>query len=171
MARYLISPERSRVSIDAKSNVHPIHAGTTGLTGRIDLEIGPNGQVDTASPASGQFSLPVSLLSSGNRMEDRELTKRLDARRYPSIDGVLENLEPDAASGSYRARFGLTCRGVSRQHDGVVNVTRIDDHTIELTGTARFDVREFGIEPPRVLMLKVEPEIDVRVDILAVSEP
>ena len=29
-----------------------------------------------------------------------------------------------------------------------------------------FDIREFGMEPPRILMLKVEPEVTVRVEIL-----
>ena len=70
MARYRIVPERSRVWIDARSNVHPIHSATDGLEGHLDLELGPDGTVDLSTPPSGRLSLPVSRLSSGNRMED-----------------------------------------------------------------------------------------------------
>ncbi len=46
MARYRIVPERSTVSINARSNVHPIHSTTTGLEGFVDLEVVPDGGVD-----------------------------------------------------------------------------------------------------------------------------
>ncbi len=38
MTRYHIVPERSRVWIDARSNLHPIHSTTDGLEGFIDLD-------------------------------------------------------------------------------------------------------------------------------------
>ena len=43
----------------------------------------------------------------------------------------------------------------------------VDDRTLHLAGRSRFDIRNFGMEPPRILMLKVEPLVDVRVDIVA----
>jgi hypothetical protein len=46
----------------------------------------------------------------------------------------------------------------------------VDDATIELAGRSRCDIREFGMEPPRTLMLKGEPEVTVRVEIQAVKE-
>ena len=35
---------------------------------------------------------------------------------------------------------------------------------------AVFDIRDFGMEPPRILMLKVQPEVTVRVEIVAEKE-
>ncbi len=49
-------------------------------------------------------------------------------------------------------------------------IRAIDDTTISLEGSSRFDIREFGMQPPRVLMLKVDPEVDIRVEIVAVKE-
>ncbi len=49
-------------------------------------------------------------------------------------------------------------------------IRSVDDQTISLEGTSRFDIREFGMEPPKMLMLKVEPEVDIRVEIVAVKE-
>jgi hypothetical protein len=46
----------------------------------------------------------------------------------------------------------------------------VDNQTISLEGSSRFDIREFGMQPPKVLMLKVEPEVDIRVEIFAVKE-
>ena len=42
--------------------------------------------------------------------------------------------------------------------------------TLRLTGESIFDIRDFGMDPPRILMLKVEPEVGVRVEILAERE-
>jgi polyisoprenoid-binding protein YceI len=112
----------------------------------------------------------VSRLSSGNRMEDRELQKRIDARRYPTITGVLEEMVRAGSNGSYRVSGQVTFRGVSRPHQDEMTIHAVDDQTIQLAGTSRFDIREFGMEPPRVLMLKVDPEVDIHVDIVAIKE-
>jgi polyisoprenoid-binding protein YceI len=170
VARYRIDPERSTVSIDARSSLHPIHSTTNGLEGYVDLELEPDGTVDLTAKPAGQLSLPVSRLSSGNRMEDRELQKRIDARRYPTISGVLQQMEGAGGNGSYRVSGEVTFRGVSRPHEDEMTIHAVDDHTIELAGTSRFDVREFGMAPPRILMLKVEPDVDIRVDIVAIKE-
>ncbi len=59
--------------IDARSNVHPIHSTTDGLEGYVDLELAAEGGVDLSATPTGKLSLSVDRLSSGNRMEDREL--------------------------------------------------------------------------------------------------
>ncbi len=156
--------------IDARSNVHPTHSSTSGLEGYVELTLGPEGTVDLASKPAGKLSLSVDRLSSGNRMEDRELHKRIDSRRYPTIEGILEQLEPDGSDSSYRVTGDITFRGVSRPHEDVMVIRPVDDQTISLEGSSRFDIREFGMQPPRVLMLKVEPEVDIRVEIFAVRE-
>ena len=46
----------------------------------------------------------------------------------------------------------------------------MDERTIRLAGASRFDIRDFGMEPPKVLLLKVEPEVEVRVEIFAVKD-
>jgi polyisoprenoid-binding protein YceI len=159
------------VWIDARSNVHPIHSATDGLEGYIEIEIEPDGGVDPTIPAAGQLSLSVDKLKSGNRMEDRELQKRIDARRFPTITGVLSKIEHADENGNYRVSGDITFRGVSRHHEDLMTISRIDGQTIQLDGKSRFDIRSFGMEPPRVLLLKVEPEVDVRVEIFAVKEP
>jgi hypothetical protein len=76
-------------------------------------------------------------------------------------------MTPAETVGSYLVRGVVTFRGVSCAHEGVLNVNRVDDHTLRLDGSSRFDIREFGMQPPRLLMAKVEPEVDIGVDIVA----
>lgn len=170
MARYRINPDRSRVWIDGKSSLHPIHSTTDGLEGYIELDMDADGHMEPAVKPSAKLSLAVTQLSSGNRMEDRELQKRIDARRFPTIDGVLDTMDRTGDNGTYRVSGEVTFRGVARHHEDEMTLKVIDDRTIEMAGTSRFDIREFGMEPPRVLMLKVEPEVDVRVEIIAEKE-
>jgi polyisoprenoid-binding protein YceI len=169
VARYRIDPDRSHVWIDGKSSVHPIHSSTDGLDGYVELEMGPEG-VDLATKPAARLSLPVSRLSTGNRLEDRELQRRIDARRYPTIEGVLALIDRSGDNGSYRIAGDITFHGVDRRYTDEMTIAAVDSDTIKLAGRSRFDVRDFGLEPPRMLMLRVEPEVDVRVEILAVKE-
>jgi polyisoprenoid-binding protein YceI len=72
--------------------------------------------------------------------------------------------------GSYRVSGDVTFRGVSRHHEDLMDISKVDERTIRLAGTSRFDIRDFGMEAPKVLMLKVEPVVDVRVEIFAVKD-
>jgi polyisoprenoid-binding protein YceI len=170
VARYRIVPEESRVWIDARSSVHPIRSATDGLEGYVDLELGSDGVLDDIGAPSGKLSLSVDRLTSGNAFEDRELKRQIAARRYPTIEGVLREIRPSSTEGSYRVDGEVTFRGTTRPHVDEMTIRSLDERTIQLAGASRFDIREFGMEPPRVLMLRVQPEVDVRVEILAVKE-
>ncbi len=153
VARYRIIPERSRVWIDARSSVHPIHSSTEGLEGFVDLELDAEGKVDVMQAPKGEVSLPVNRLSSGNRTEDRELQRRIESTRHPTIDGVLERIERLGDVGIYNVTGNVTFRGVQRPHQDKMTIEPLDDQTIHLAGKSQFDIREFGMEPPRVLLL------------------
>jgi YceI-like domain len=103
----------------------------------------------------------------GNRLEDRELPKRIDARRYPTISGVLTGVVPVADDGRFLVRGDLTFRGVTRSAEDYMTLTAVEERTIRLAGGSAFDVRDFGLEPPRILLLRVEPDVNVRVEIFA----
>lgn len=169
MTRYSIDPDRSQVWIDARSNVHPIHSSTDGLEGYVDLDLEPSGTIDLATAPAGHLSLSVDRLKSGNRMEDRELQKRIEARKFPRIEGQLEQIAPNGSDAGYRVSGEVTFRGVSRRYEDSMDISPVDDQTIRLTGTSSFDIRDFGMQAPKVLLLKVEPEVQVRVEIYAVK--
>jgi polyisoprenoid-binding protein YceI len=167
VTRYDIVPERSQVWIEATSSVHPIHSTTVGLEGFVDLEVDESGRVDVDVAPAGELSLRVDRLSSGNPLEDRELRRRIDARRFPTIDGRLTALHRAGQDGRYVVRGDVTFRGVTNTYADEMTIAQHDDETVHLEGRSTFDIRDFGMEPPRILMLRVHPEVAVKVAIVA----
>ena len=163
MARYRIVPGRSRVWIEARSTLHAIHTETDGLEGWLDLEVRRGGRVDLDAPPSAHLELPVDQLTSGNPLEDRELRRRIDARRFPTIEGDLTLMQETEEDGRYRVAGDLTFKGVTRRYEDEMTVELVDGKMVVLAGERTFDVRDFGMEPPRILLFKVEPDVTVRV--------
>jgi polyisoprenoid-binding protein YceI len=154
------------VWIEARSNVHPIHTAAEGLEGWLDLDI-TDGKVNVDEPVLGHLEFPVVNLKSGNSFEDRELHRRIDARRYPSISGDLKSMKHTNEGTEYAVRGDLTFRGVTHTYEDTMTVEVGAAGTLTLGGSSTFDIRDFGMEPPRILMLKVQPEVTVRVELVA----
>ena len=171
MARYRILPGRSRVWIEARSTLHPIHTETSGLEGWLDFVVRDGGRVDLDAAPGAHLELKVDQLSSGNSLEDRELRRRIDARRYPTITGDLTVMRETDQDGRYRIEGDLTLKGVTRRYEDDMTLEAVDAETVVLAGQRTFDVRDFGVEPPRILMLKVEPDVTVKVAIVAEKIP
>lgn len=169
MTRYRILPTRSRVWIEARSNVHPIHTEATGLEGWLDLNV-VDGRINVDQPLLGHMEFPVDNLKSGNALEDRELQRRIDVRRYPTIIGDLKSMKQADDPSRYIVGGDLTFRGTSQSYEDEMTVSVLDDRTVSLTGESVFDIRDFGMDPPRILMLKVQPEVTVRVEVVAEKE-
>jgi polyisoprenoid-binding protein YceI len=157
------------VWIEARSNVHPIHTEAEGLDGWLDLEI-TRGVLNVDQTVLGHLEFPVENLKSGNSFEDRELRRRIDSRRYPTIIGELKSMKQAAGSADYIVSGDLTFRGVTRTYEDTMTIEAVDDHEVILAGRSTFDIRDFGMDPPRILMLKVQPEVSVRVEIVAEKE-
>jgi polyisoprenoid-binding protein YceI len=170
LARYRIVPERSTVWIDAQSSLHPIHTETSGLEGVLDLDVQGGGRLNPTVEPTATLSLPVEQLRSGNPLEDRELKRRIDARRHPTIDGVLSSMTANGEDGRYMVSGDITFKGVTRAYEDEMSLEQVDDSTIKLSGGSTFDIRDFGMEPPKILMLRVHPDVSVRVEIIAEKE-
>lgn len=146
MTRYQIDPARSRVWIDARSNVHPIHTEAEGLEGWIKLT-GSEPDATSQDP-SGHLEFPVENLKSGNMLEDRELQRRIDARKYPTIAGDLKEMKPNGDGAPHLVSGALTFRGVTRTYDNEMTIDGFGGPTITLNGEATFDIRDFGWSRP-----------------------
>ncbi len=166
MTHYRIVPDESRVWVDARSSVHKIHSTADGIDGFVELDFMDGDGIDPTKPPAGRLSLPVRRLTSGNSLEDRELQKFVDIARYPTIDGVLTAMER-VEGERYRISGDLALRGVSRPCQDVMRITPVDARTIRLEGESTFDIRDFGLNPPRILMLRVEPTVVVRIALIA----
>ena len=169
MPPFRIVPDRSRVWLEARSSVHPICGEAEGLSGTVEVEFDGAG-LDLSTPPAIMLELPVERLKSGNRVEDAEMMRRIDARRYPTIRGVVRDMKPQGEDGRYLVTGELTFHGVTQTVEGEVTISRPDDRTVIIEGQREFDIRDFNVDPPKILILKVHPEVQVRIRVEAVSD-
>jgi PadR family transcriptional regulator, regulatory protein PadR len=158
---FRLIPSRSVVLIEVRSNVGPLSFGAIGVAGSIRMSM-LEGVLDTAVPPSGRLEIDLSGLSSGNSLYDAELLRRIDARRFPTATVELTKCLPGALGSHYRVAGELAFHGMSRPAYGTVSVETISERSVAITGEQVFDMRDFDIPSPTVLMLRIYPDVRVR---------
>ena len=164
--RYEVVPERSAVLIEARSTVGPISFGALGITGSVEVDVGC-GEILAESSPTARIEIPVSDLRSGNRVYDAELLRRIDAKRFPHVSLDLSGCTAIGVGNRFRLGGAVTLHGLTRPFVGTGVVTLRDDRILEVSGEQVVDIRDFGIESPTVLMLRIYPDVTVRLQIEA----
>jgi hypothetical protein len=153
----------SRLAIEARSSLHPIHVETREITGHLDAHM-VDGEV--VPHPGARMEVRVADLRSGNPLVDREARRRLDPRRHPTLVGELTSARR-TARGVLGCEGEVTFQGRTCQVRGDLHVSLLGGGDLRLVGEQRVDVRRWGIEPPRLLALRVHPEVTVRLDLRA----
>jgi len=163
MTRFTLVPERSRLRMEARSSVHPIHGQADGLSGFVELQV-TDGAVDLAEKPTAEITLDVDRVTANNDLLDSELRRRVDTQRYPRARGLVT--EAREAGGSFEVDGELTFHGVTNPVTGRARA-RVEGDVLHVEGEFGFDIRDFGLQPPRLLMLKVQPDVRIEVEIVA----
>jgi polyisoprenoid-binding protein YceI len=171
MTTYVVDEANSSLSINGKSSLHPIHGRLRpgGLRGKIDLAV-EGGRLVLDPLPTAELEIVVEQLGFGNAMYDRELPKRLETARYPTARLRLVSLS-DAGDGGVRLGLALDAHGRTLTFDEEVELSVHDDGVVSVRGSHRFDVRSLGIEPPRMLGLRVYPDFEVVLSVTLRPEP
>jgi hypothetical protein len=148
-ARFALVPDRCAVLVEARSTVGPLTFGVMGLTGTIDTRLCA-GRVDAEA------------LRSGNAIYDAELRRRIDARRYPQVELTLDGCVAGSDPDRYRVTSAVTIHGVTRKLEGTIVVGQPGPGVVSVTGEQVVDIRDFEISSPTVLMLRIYPDVVVR---------
>jgi polyisoprenoid-binding protein YceI len=169
VTRFKIVAARSHLWVEARSSLHPIKAETGAIGGFVETEF-DNGRVDLKVAPRGRIEVEVESLKTGNMLYDRELERQLDVRKYPRIRGEILEVRELEPGRRYQVRGNLSLHGVSKAVEGEVTMRAVDDGSFEVEGEKVFDIRDFGLTPPRILMLKVYPDVKVRGRVVAEKE-
>lgn len=167
--RYSFDSVRSCVWVSGRSSLHPINTETRGITGWFEASRREDGSLDVDLPLAGELELAVERLTSGNQLYDHELRRRIDARRYPTIEGLVTKISADGAHPRYNVAGDIVFHGKIRSFEHGMDIELGDDE-VSLKGDYVFDIREFGMKPPSMLMIRVYPEIAVRVELYGTRE-
>ena len=165
-ARFRVNTALSTVDVGLRVNLHPSHINANALSGVIECELDEKGRPRLDRPYSARLALRVDAISSGHGLQDREMRRRFDARRYPVIRARVVEGEVLRGAGRYRAVAKLTLHGQTREVSADIRLT-IQGAVMLVDGRQVINVKDFGIDPPRLIILKVEPEVDVDVHIVA----
>jgi len=163
-ARYTFDSVRSCVWVSGRSSLHPINTETRGITGWFETSVRSDGRLDLDLPVSGELELAVDRLTSGNQLYDHELRRRMDARRFPTIAGRVSTITAGGAHPHYVVTGDISFHGKTRTFEHEMHI-EVHEEGISLIGDYVFDIREFGMKPPSMLMIRVYPEISVRVEL------
>ena len=169
--RFEVRTERSALLIEARSNVGPIAFGTTSLEGFVELRT-RGGAVDLDGEAPvAVLQFDMTTFSSGNSLYDAELFHRIDARRHPTAALELTEARRIGSSDRFGVEGDLTFHGITRQISGAVSVKIDDDEVLHVAGENRFDIRDFGVAVPTVLMLRIYPDVRIELQLEARRTP
>jgi len=110
--------------------------------------------------------LSVARLQSGNALFDGELQHRLEGRKFPRVIGEAREIT-SLEKSQFRVRADLTLHGVTRSLQVQAAMKILDPATLQIEGEQVIDLRDFGVDPPKLLFLRVEPRVRVYAAIVA----
>jgi hypothetical protein len=165
MTLFTVNPRSSTVEIDLDVNLHPSHVRATGIHGALECTLDRARRPRLELPWSAELELAVASMKSGNGLQDREMRRRMDSKHFPRINATLVKAMLNA-DGSYHASFDLTIRGRTRRVSGDAKL-EVADGVLTVDGEQRLNMKHFGIDPPRLLLLRVNELLTVRAHIVA----
>ena len=158
------------MTIDARSNVGPIRWVASGLSGGFEVIEGGTESPEPVKAEWADLEVSVGGLTSGNQLYDAELMRRIDARVHPTARITLRHADPVGVENRYQLDGDLTFHGVTRRLSGMVVIAFPNTEVALVYGEKIIDIRDFDIRSPAVLMLKILPDVRVRMSLEAERE-
>jgi hypothetical protein len=164
MARvtYTIVPGRTRIEVTARSSVHDTTTVWTVMTGTIEVD-----PQDPGAGATAVLTVDMREFDAGDRLKNWKVRGDLEPDKYPEAVFTLRDLrEVRAAAGD--GRWQAQAPGTIRWRGREAAITAVGAATLGPSAVSAecsfdLDVRTVGVKPPKILMLKVEEIVTVKV--------
>jgi hypothetical protein len=164
--RYVVAPLDSWIAFEGRSTLHSVQGKATNLDGYVEAAWNSDGTLSTQPAPRMHLEFPVEQLRSSNGLQDREMWKMIDSKRFPRIAADLRQLLPTQDPDRYAASGDVTLAGKSRRYDGTLTLSHSADR-MAIEGEVDVDIRDFGLKPPSLLLIKVEPIVKLRLHAVA----
>lgn len=162
MAKFLPILDRSEITLEGQSRLHPIRATTNEIEAQFEAELLADGQLDLSAQPSGSIEVQVEDLKSMNPLYDREVRKRLDMRRYPKIKADVVEIREALGENRYLAVGDVSFHGVTQRVEDELIVKQLGEDTLEIQGEITINVRDFKVNPPNLPMVGIMPTVQVK---------
>jgi polyisoprenoid-binding protein YceI len=164
--RFDVLTASSSLTFFAASSSQSAYGKTTELGGYVNAAWNADGSLAREPAPQMHVDFKVESLHTGNDLQDREMWKLIDSKRFPKVAGDLTDFSPSAARGRYNGNGQITLAGLSRRYTGEFHLEREGDD-LRLDGDLNVDVRDFGLKPLKLLVLSVAPLVRVRLRLVA----
>lgn len=160
--------EGSRIEITARAPLHSTHATCSAVSGRFRADLVgsvPKGEV------AGFAEVEVKSFKSGNRLLEMNTLRHIGARAHPTARFEIDSVEPleDAPVTRVRVRGFMRFHGTTREIEADPTVTT-EDGIVTISGDWTLRQSDFGLNPPRLAILKVDDDIEVEFRLVARME-
>lgn len=145
----------STVALEASSSMHPIHGEIHEIRGQAVVEV-VDGRIAPGQPPIGFIEADVDALKSGKKLEDIALRKQVEAKKYPTIRYEVRSAE--GGPEQYKVAGAFTFHGITQEFVAEASAT-LDGGVLRVEAARTFDIRDFGVQPFKILTLKVHPEV------------
>ncbi len=163
--RFDVVPADSSLTFFAMSTVQSAYGKTTELSGFVDAAWNPDGTLAVEPAPRMHVEFKVESLRTGNELQDREMWKLIDSKRFPKISGDLREIGAAGARGRYAAGGQITLAGLARRYESEFTLDH-EPKRLVLDGEVKIDVRDFGLKPINLLVLSVAPLVRVRLHLV-----
>jgi len=164
--RFEVVSSDSSLTFFATSPTQSAYGKTTALSGYVNAAWNPDGTLAREPAPKMHVEFKVESLRTGNDLQDREMWKLIDSKRFPRIAGDLREFSPGSVRGRYTGAGQITLAGLSRRYESEFRLER-DAARVILDGELNVDVRDFGLKPMKLLVLSVAPLVRVRLHLVA----
>lgn len=168
MTRYAVDKGASTVLVAARSSMGAIVFESRGLTGFVDATVLDGGVASHLGPKA-VIDVELQTLRSGNDLYDAELMRRIDVKRMPYCRLELGGADP-LDDSRFAIGGDIEFHGERRHANGTIEVESATPERLVITGSKQFDIRDFGIPPPGILIVKIYPEVQVQLFLQAHAE-
>jgi polyisoprenoid-binding protein YceI len=167
--RYAVDGRASSLTYEAKSSLQVITGRAEELDGYVQAAWTEEGAL-LADPAPAMhLEVPVTRLRSGSTIKDQEVWRLIDVERSPTIFAELRSIESLYAPLVYRATGDVTLGGTRKAYAGQLVVAKEGPDAVSVRGDLEIDIRDYGLEPPRALFVRIEPVIVVHLSLVATA--
>lgn len=122
-----------------------------------------DGQIQLDPAPTAYIEGDVSELETGKKLEDIALRKQIEAKKYPTVRYEVRSVEggPDR----FKVTGAFTFHGQTQEFSEEATAS-VANGTLTVDAEHSFDIRDFGVQPFKLLSLQIHPDVKLAVHLV-----